>query len=104
MIGILLIDEIENHLHPKWQKIYSRQVKKSTTQSSNYCHFSFTNNRLGTADLDYALILELEYEKSIVSSLKIKLLMQAFIKGFSGSDINFITFLLTNSKKRNYWR
>lgn len=62
IIGILLIDELENHLHPKWQRFI---VDRLRTQLPKVQIIITTHSpiiALGTADLEKALIVELELD------------------------------------------
>jgi len=65
--GILLFDELENHLHPRWQRFV---VDKLRTQLPKVQIIITTHSpiiALATADLENALLVELEFDPLIDS-------------------------------------
>lgn len=60
--GIILLDELETHLHPKWQRNIVDRLKKQFPK----VQFIITTHSpiiaLGTADLENALMVELEFD------------------------------------------
>jgi len=60
--GILLLDELETHLHPKWQRYIVDRLRKQLPK----VQFIITTHSpiiaLGTSDLEEATIIELELE------------------------------------------
>lgn len=60
--GILLIDELENHLHPKWQRFIVDRLRKEFPKVQFIISTHSPIIALGTADLENALMVELEFD------------------------------------------
>lgn len=62
--GILLVDELETHLHPRWQRYIIDRLRKQFPK----VQFIITTHSpiitLGTSDIDDAMIIELNLDKS----------------------------------------
>jgi len=68
--GILIIDELEQHLHPKWQRHIIQRIRKQfpKTQIITTTHTPLTAS--GIADIENAMLLKLddEYEDNTVTA------------------------------------
>ncbi|MBW8050572.1 MAG: AAA family ATPase [Cytophagales bacterium] len=85
--GILLIDELETHLHPKWQRFI---VDRFTTYLPKVQIITSTHSplvALGTTDLEDALILELDLINENSNRVRDKSVDSNTYKGYTVDQI-----------------
>ncbi len=58
--GIVLVDAIEEHLHPKWQRKIVNKLQESFSQIQFICTSHSPIIALGTTDIDNSMIIELD--------------------------------------------
>lgn len=87
IVGVILIDELETHLHPRLQRfivdklrIHLPYVQIITTTHSPLI-------ALGTSDLDNSLIVELDLEDNLSNKVKYKIVNPQKYKGFTVDQI-----------------
>ncbi len=85
--GILLLDEIETHLHPNWQRSIVDRLKTQfpKIQFITTTHSPFV--ALGTADLENALMLELDIDLLDAISANSKTVVATEYKGLTADQI-----------------
>lgn len=85
--GILLIDELETHLHPKWQRYIVDRLRKylPNVQIITSTHSPIV--ALGTSDYEGALMLELDLINESTNRVRDKTVDSAIYKGYTVDQI-----------------
>lgn len=87
MSGILLIDELETHLHPKWQRNVVSRLRKQLSKVQIIITSHSPIIALGTADLEDALMVELEFDSMVENVARDKEVEAGDYKGLTVDQI-----------------
>ncbi len=83
--GILLIDEIEQHLHPRWQRFIAQRLRKQfpDTQIISTTHTPLVAS--GMADIDDGILMKLDLTET--KSIKVQIIERDMIDGKRADQI-----------------
>ncbi|MBU2446884.1 MAG: AAA family ATPase [Bacteroidetes bacterium] len=85
--GILLIDELETHLHPKWQRYIVDRLKKQFPKVQIIITTHSPIIALGTADQEEAKIIELAFDPNVINKVVDRTIDSSNYKGYRVDQI-----------------
>ena len=85
--GILLIDELETHLHPKWQRYIVDRIKEQFPKVQIIITTHSPIIALGTADQEEAKIIELALDPNVINKVVDRTIDSSNYKGYRVDQI-----------------